>query len=204
MWLRNKSVRPLLAGVVAAAGIFTLSLNTATLHADAKAQSQGPAASDPIVEIDTTKGPIKIKVFKKEAPVTSDNFLDLVSRNFYNGLTFHRYEPGFVIQGGDPVGNGSGDFIDPQTHQKRTIKLEKSKELMEQYPFLRHDTAGTVAMARSDNPDSASCQYYITLGPASFLDKPPGYAVFGHVVDGLDNVMKLRAGDKMTKVFITK
>jgi peptidyl-prolyl cis-trans isomerase B (cyclophilin B) len=153
------------------------------------------AKGDPTVTINTTKGPVKIVVFKKEAPITSNNFLDLVNRGFYNGLTFHRYEPGFVIQGGDPKGNGTGDFVDPKTHQTRNIKLEKTAN-------LRHDKAGMVAMARSSDPDSASCQFYITLKAANFLDEPPGYAVFGQVVSGLDNVMKLRAGDKMTKVTV--
>ena len=57
-------------------------------------------------------------------------------------------------------------------------------------------------MARSNDPNSASCQYYITLADASFLDNPPGYAVFGEVIEGLDTVMQLRAGDKMTKVSV--
>lgn len=153
------------------------------------------ADGDPVVLIETTKGPIKIKVFKKEAPITAGNFLDLVQRKFYDGLTFHRYEPGFVIQGGDPTGTGSGNFRDPKTGHDRTIKLEK-------VPSLKHDAPGMVAMARTSDPDSASCQFYITLADASFLDNPPGYAVFGKVVDGLPNALKLRKGDKMTKVRI--
>ena len=150
---------------------------------------------DPNVTIETTKGTIKAEIFKKDAPMTADNFLDLVNKGFYNGLTFHRYEPGFVIQGGCPNGSGNGDYKDPATGKKRTIQLEKK-------PNLKHDVAGMLAMARSDNPDSASCQYYITLAPAKFLDNPPGYAVFGKVVEGLDNALALRAGDKMTKVSV--
>ena len=150
---------------------------------------------DPIVDMQTTKGDIKIHVFKSQAPITSNNFLDLVNRGFYNGLTFHRYEPGFVIQGGDPLGTGTGGFEDPQTHHERTIQLEK-------VPQLRHDAPGVVAMARSNDPNSASSQFYFTLAPAPFLDQPPGYAVFGKVVSGMDTLMKLRKGDKMTKVTI--
>jgi peptidyl-prolyl cis-trans isomerase B (cyclophilin B) len=150
-------------------------------------------SGDPVVLLDTTKGPIKIRVFQKDAPITSNNFLDLVKRGFYNGLTFHRYEPGFVIQGGDPDGNGSGNFVDPQTKKTRHIPLEKK-------PNLKHDKAGMVAMARTNDPNSASCQFYITLAAADFLDNPPGYAVFGQVVEGLPNALKLRAGDKMKKV----
>jgi cyclophilin family peptidyl-prolyl cis-trans isomerase len=150
---------------------------------------------DPIVSIETNKGTIKVQVFKTDAPITAENFLDLVNKGFYNGLSFHRYEPGFVIQGGCPNGNGMGDYKDPATGKKRTIQLEKK-------PNLRHNEAGIVAMARSNDPNSASCQYYITLAPADFLDTPPGYAVFGKVVEGLDNVLKLRADDKMTKVSV--
>ncbi|MBU6450826.1 MAG: peptidylprolyl isomerase [Cyanobacteria bacterium REEB67] len=148
---------------------------------------------NPIVEFDTNKGVIKAIIYKRQAPLTSANFLDLVNRNFYNGLTFHRYEPGFCIQGGDPEGTGTGNFIDPVTHKIRYLKLEKKAE-------LTHDSAGMLAMARTNDPDTASCQFYFTLAPATFLDNPPGYAVFGKVIEGLDVVMSLRKGDKMTRV----
>jgi peptidyl-prolyl cis-trans isomerase B (cyclophilin B) len=175
------------SAVLLSAGILVGSLGVSAIGAGS------PQATDPVVLIKTTKGDVKIKVFKKQAPITANNFLDLVNRHFYDGLTFHRYEPGFVIQGGDPTGTGGGDFIDPKTHQARTIPLEK-------VPGLTHDAAGMVAMARTDNPDSASCQFYFTLAPAGFLDNPPGYAVFAKVVSGLDTVLKLRKGDKMLKV----
>lgn len=147
--------------------------------------------NDPVVVMETTKGTIKIQVYKGEAPKTADNFLDLVQKGFYNGLTFHRYEPGFVIQGGDPKGDGTGGYIDPQTKSERRIPLEVK-------PGLKHDSAGVVAMARANDPNSASCQFYITLAPASFLDN--NYAVFGKVIDGLQAVQQLRKGDKMVKV----
>ena len=146
--------------------------------------------SDPVVVLDTSKGQIKIQLFLKDVPITAGNFLDLVNRGFYNGLTFHRYEPGFVIQGGDPKGNGTGGFVDPATNKERRIPLEVK-------PHLKHDSAGVVAMARSNNPDSASCQFYITLGPASFLDMQ--YAVFGKVIDGMPAVEQIRKGDKINK-----
>jgi cyclophilin family peptidyl-prolyl cis-trans isomerase len=141
--------------------------------------------------MDTNKGTIKIEIFKNEAPITASNFLDLVNRGFYNGLTLHRYEPGFCIQGGDPKGTGTGGFIDPQSGRERTIQLEVK-------PNLKHSSAGIIAMARSNDPNSASSQFYFTLGPANFLDMQ--YAVFGKVVDGLNVVKELRKGDKMTKV----
>jgi peptidyl-prolyl cis-trans isomerase B (cyclophilin B) len=155
---------------------------------------------DPTVVLETTKGKIKVEIYKNDVPKTADNFLDLVSRNFYNGVSFHRYEPGFCIQGGDPKGTGGGGFIDPKTHQERTIELETSPAMVQSNPKLKHSSAGVLAMARTDNPNSASSQFYFTLGPANFLDGK--YAVFGKVKDGLDVVMALRAGDKMTKVYV--
>jgi len=140
------------------------------------------------VKIVTNKGEVTVELYEDKAPITAGNFLDLVKRGFYDGLSFHRYEPGFVIQGGDPKGNGSGGFIDPQTGRERTIKLEVSGD-------LKHGDAGALAMARTQVPDSASSQFYITLGRADFLDSQ--YAVFGRVVDGMDTVKSLRAGDKM-------
>lgn len=141
--------------------------------------------------IETNKGNITIELNEDKAPITASNFIDLVEQGFYNGLTFHRYEPGFVIQGGCPHGTGTGGYTDPKTGRERRIKLEVSKE-------LPHGAAGAVAMARSQNPDSASCQFYITLGPAAFLDM--NYAVFGRVVDGMDTVNQIRRGDVMNRV----
>jgi cyclophilin family peptidyl-prolyl cis-trans isomerase len=159
----------------------------------AKGAATKKNVGDALVMMETTKGPIKLVVYKTEVPQTSYNFLDLVGKGFYNGLTFHRYEPGFCIQGGDPDGNGTGNYVDPKTNKVRRVNLEIK-------PNLKHDSAGVLAMARSSDRNSASCQFYITLGQASFLDSD--YAVFGRVVEGLDNVMALRKGDKMTKVTV--
>jgi cyclophilin family peptidyl-prolyl cis-trans isomerase len=141
--------------------------------------------------LETSKGTITIELFEEQAPITAGNFIDLVEKKFYDGLTFHRYEPGFVIQGGDPRGDGTGGYIDPQTDRERRIRLEVS-------PELKHGAAGALAMARSSNPDSASCQFYITLGPAAFLDM--NYAVFGRVIDGMDAVNQLRRGDQINSI----
>ena len=140
--------------------------------------------------MDTSKGRITIDLYEDKAPITAGNFMDLISRGFYNGLGFHRYEPGFVIQGGDPLGDGTGGFID-ESGRERRIPLEVT-------PQLKHWAAGALAMARSQDPNSASCQFYITLGPAAFLDN--NYAVFGRVTGGMEVVQQLRAGDKITKV----
>src|SRR5262249_36125632 len=97
---------------------------------------------------------------------------------------------GFVIQGGCPKGTGTGGFT--EGGKERRIELEVSKA-------LKHDSAGVIAMARANDPNSASSQFYFTLGPASFLDM--NYAVFGKVTEGLDVVQQLRASDKMNKVY---
>jgi peptidyl-prolyl cis-trans isomerase B (cyclophilin B) len=145
--------------------------------------------------IETDKGTFTVELFEDKAPITAGNFIDLVERGFYDGLKFHRYEPNFVIQGGDPEGSGRGGFSDPQTGRERRIKLEVSRD-------LPHGEAGALAMARTNIPDSASSQFYITLGPAAFLDMQ--YAVFGRVTDGLDVVKQLRAGDRMTRVTLSE
>ena len=137
--------------------------------------------------IETEKGTIKFVLYTEEAPITTSNFIELANRNFYDGLKFHRVEPGFVIQGGCPYGTGTGG-------SDKKIKLEVS-------PTLKHGEAGAVAMARSNDPNSASSQFYITLGPAAFLDG--NYAVFGRVVEGLDVIELIRKGDVMSKVTIT-
>jgi len=175
---------PLMIGVAASPAMAAPSAKGAAIKKN---------VGDALVMMETTKGPIKLVVYKTEVPQTSYNFLDLVGKGFYNGLTFHRYEPGFCIQGGDPDGNGTGNYVDPKTNRVRRINLEIK-------PNLKHDSAGVLAMARSSDRNSASCQFYITLGQASFLDSD--YAVFGRVVEGLDNVMALRKGDKMTKVTV--
>ncbi|MBS2004197.1 MAG: peptidylprolyl isomerase [Candidatus Obscuribacterales bacterium] len=149
--------------------------------------------TDPVVVLDTTKGTIKVRIYKDEVPKTAGNFLDLVKRGFYNGLNFHRYEPGFCVQGGCPKGTGTGGFVDPETKKERRIPLEVTKE-------LKHSEAGVIAMARAQDPNSASSQFYFTLGPANFLDMQ--YAVFGKVVEGLDVMQSLRVGDVMKDVKI--
>ena len=141
---------------------------------------------------DTTKGVIVAQLAEDDAPITTANFIALAESGFYNGLTFHRYAPGFVIQGGDPDGNGTGG-------SGKNIKGEFNNNGVPNPG--RHDAAGVLAMARSGNPDSASSQFYFTLAPAPHLDS--GYAVFGKVTSGLDAVLALRQGDKMNTVTIS-
>jgi len=137
--------------------------------------------------IETDKGTIKFVLHEDLAPITAANFIELAEKKFYDGLKFHRVEPGFVIQGGCPHGTGTGG-------SGKNIKLEVS-------PNLKHGDAGAVAMARSNDPNSASSQFYITLAPTPFLDGK--YAVFGRVTEGLDAVQGIRIGDVMNRVYIT-
>ena len=145
-----------------------------------------------IVVIQTDKGPIKIKLFTKEAPNTTSNFTDLVKKGFYNGTVFHRVVENFVIQGGDPLGDGTGNYIDPDTGKPRLINLEIN-------PNLKFDKPGRVGMARSGNPHSASCQFFIALQALPSLNPggvdPYGYAVFGQVTDDTFEVVKKIAKD---------
>lgn len=149
---------------------------------------------DPIAVVTTDKGIITIRLFKKYAPNTVANFVELANKGFYNGLTFHRVEPGFVIQGGCPYGNGSGLYIDPATNKPRFLNLET-------HPNLRHNAPGVVAMARfGKNPHSGSCQFYITLAPQQKLDNQ--YSVFGGVMNGMDVVKQIAKGDKIQSIVI--
>jgi cyclophilin family peptidyl-prolyl cis-trans isomerase len=134
--------------------------------------------------ISTPKGDIVFAFFPDDAPLHSAAFIKLARGGFYDGLKFHRYEPGFVIQGGDPAGNGTGG-------PGYNLEAEFND---------RPHVAGTVAMARSSNPHSAGSQFYIVLADAPFLNKQ--YTVFGHVVEGQTVVDLIRAGDEMTKVTI--
>ena len=145
----------------------------------------------------TPKGKIVCKLEFEKASITVANFVGLAegtkthsrteSKKFYDGLTFHRVEPGFVIQGGDPAGNGSGgpgyQFIN------------------ETDPALKHDREGILAMANA-GPNTNGSQFYITLSATPSLDGH--YSVFGSVVQGMDVVKAIKIGDKMDSVRITR
>jgi cyclophilin family peptidyl-prolyl cis-trans isomerase len=134
--------------------------------------------------ISTGKGDIVFTFYPDDAPLHSAAFIKLARAGFYDGLSFHRYEPGFVIQGGDPSGNGTGG-------PGYNLEAEFNER-----PHIQ----GTVAMARSANPNSAGSQFYICLADAPFLNRQ--YTVFGHVVEGQHVVDQIRAGDVMSKVTI--
>jgi len=167
------------------------------------------------IEMKLKDGSVILEVNGDCAPVTAGNFIDLVKKGFYDGLTFHRVvrEPQpFVAQGGDIEGTGMGSYIDPKTKKPRYIPLEimadgtkskipvYSKTLPALQDVVLKHQKGALAMARSQYPDSASSQFYITLADTSFLDG--SYAVFGKVLSGMEVVQKIGMGDRISSIKI--
>ncbi|MBI3538059.1 MAG: peptidylprolyl isomerase [Chloroflexi bacterium] len=141
-----------------------------------------------VATIKTAKGNIVVELSAKDAPQTVNNFVFLARDGFYNNLTFHRVEPGFVIQGGDPLGTGTGG---PGYTIPAEIKLKHLK--------------GAIAMARTSdqvNPkrDSSGSQFYITLDATPFLDG--AYTAFGVVSQGMDVALKIARGDVIQTITI--
>ncbi len=137
------------------------------------------------VSIKTNKGEITCELYPEYAPKTVENFVKLAKLGFYDVLIFHRYVPNFVIQGGDPYGKGYGDA-------GYTIPLET-------HPKAKH-VEGALGIARASDPNSGSCQFYITLTKTPHLDG--NYTVFGRVIKGMEVVKKLRKGDVIEKIEI--
>ena len=133
--------------------------------------------------IETDKGNIVLEMFDQDAPNTVENFESLIKKGFYDGLTFHRVVPGFVIQGGCPQGNGTGG---PGYHIKCEINPNK---------HLR----GALSMAHAGK-DTGGSQFFICQGEFPHLDGL--HTVFGTVVEGMDVVDQIMGGDKMNKVTI--
>ena len=148
---------------------------------DAAPEMQIDPTKSYVATISTAKGDIVVHLDAGAAPLTVNNFVFLANEGFYDGLTFHRVEPGFVIQGGDPTGNGTGG-------PGYTVPAEIELQHVE----------GAIAMARRAdqvNPERASSgsQFYITLAATPFLDG--AYTAFGHVVEGMDVVQSIAVGD---------
>ncbi|MBI4177436.1 MAG: peptidyl-prolyl cis-trans isomerase [Candidatus Aenigmarchaeota archaeon] len=140
------------------------------------------------VVLETSKGNIEVQLDAVNAPVTVSNFLRYVNEGFYNGTIFHRVIPSFMVQGGGFLPSGT----EKQTHE--AIKLESKNGLK--------NKRGTIAMARTNVPDSATSQFFINVADNSFLDYAPGndgYAVFGNVTKGMDSVdeiVSVETGDR--------
>ncbi len=161
---------------IAAAALFALA-STAVL------------AANPQVEFDTTQGKIRIELYPDAAPKTVANFLQYVKDGFYTGTQFHRVIPGFMVQGG---GYGA-DYREKPTRPPVPIESEQSVKAG------MSNAIGTVAMARTGDPNSASAQFFINVANNKRLDfssptpQGYGYTVFGKVVDGMDVVNKIAA-----------
>ena len=139
--------------------------------------------------IKTTHGDMKIEFFEADAPGTVKNFIDLAEKGFYNGLTFHRVIPGFVIQGGCPNGTGSGG-------PGYTIKCELDGENQV------HDR-GVLSMAHAGK-DTGGSQFFICHNRQNTKHLDRKHTCFGKVVDGLDVIEKIRGGDVIEKIEITE
>ena len=149
------------------------------------------AAGNPLVELKTSAGPIVLELYPEKAPKTVANFLEYVKAGFYDGLIFHRVIDGFMIQGGG-------------MNAKMEEKATRAPIENEAKNGLKND-AGTIAMARTQNPHSASAQFFINLENNRALNYPSpdgwGYAVFGKVTDGMDVVRKIGKEPTTTRGF---
>jgi cyclophilin family peptidyl-prolyl cis-trans isomerase len=141
-----------------------------------KLDSEEKAGNMPRVKLETTKGDIVVELFETQAPNTVANFINLVERGFYNGLSFHRVIPHFMAQGGDPKGDGSGGpgFTIPDECRQQNH---------------RNHFRGSLSMAKTGAPDSGGSQFFITFVPTTHLDGK--HTVFGRVVEGMDVLAKI-------------
>jgi peptidyl-prolyl cis-trans isomerase B (cyclophilin B) len=162
--------------------------------APATAPVQPSPGAGPVVVVETTKGTFEFETYPNEAPRTVEHVLALVKKNFYNGLRFHRVEPGFVIQVGDP---------NTRDYTKKNIWGTSGSgtpvglsELSRKHLHVK----GAVAMAHSGNPAKADAQWYVTLNAVPRLDGK--YVVFGRVIDGLDVTTQIRVGDVIRKMYV--
>jgi len=154
----------------------------------AAAPSPRPTPSGPVVVLDTSAGRIRIGLYSDKSPVSVENFLRYVRKGHYDGTVFHRVIPGFMVQGGG---------MTPDLKEKATDKPIRN----EARNGVRN-SRGTVAMARTNDPDSATAQFFINLKDNAFLDfgiRGAGYAVFGEVLDGMDVVDKIAAVPTTTR-----
>ncbi len=162
-------------------GFNALALTAAgTVIAGSVASLPAIAATDPqnTVYMDLKDGRVVIQLRPDMAPKTVARFKELVRQGFYNGLTFHRVIEGFMAQGGDPKGDGTGG---------------SGQNIPAEFNALHH-VRGTLSMARAQDPDSADSQFFICFAPAPFLDGQ--YTAFGQVVEGMEFVDKIKRGDQ--------
>ena len=143
-----------------------------------------PEATNPVVVFDTNRGAIAVEIYADKSPITASNFLELVDKNHYDGLIFHRVIEGFMIQGG----GFNREMV--QRMATKTIKNESFNGVA--------NKTGTIAMARTSDPDSASAQFFINVSDNDFLNAQgdqAGYAVFGEVVKGMEVVRDIEQSE---------
>jgi peptidyl-prolyl cis-trans isomerase B (cyclophilin B) len=194
VWYKNmKIVIPVAAAVLIAGVVLTLFL-TGVIKMPSSQPAKNLNSPIPMVIdvnkkysalIKTAKGDLALELYPQDAPVTVNSFVSLARKGFYNGLTFHRIIPGFMAQGGDPTGTGSGgpgykvqDEFSSRTHQ-----------------------AGSLSMANS-GPGTNGSQFFICYAPQPHLNGK--HTVFGQLTQGMDILTQLANGDKMTEVVITE
>jgi cyclophilin family peptidyl-prolyl cis-trans isomerase len=156
------------------------------------ARAEAAGKGNPMVVLSTSMGDIKVELYADKAPITTKNFLDYVKAGYYDGTIFHRVIPGFMIQGGGL----NPDMQDKREGQKPAIKNESDNG-------FKNET-GTLAMARTSAPDSATSQFFINVKDNTFLNRESaadkvGYAVFGKVVEGMDVVRKIEQAKTASK-----
>lgn len=149
----------------------------------AAAVPAGALAADPQVDVKASLGTIRLELYPAKAPKTVENFLQYVKDGHYNGTIFHRVIPGFMVQGGGMTANMT------QKPTRAPVPIESKNGLKNQ--------VGTLAMARTSDPNSATAQFFVNVASNGFLDYPGqdghGYTVFGKVVSGMDVVNKIAA-----------
>jgi len=168
---KKKKHRRLIASFIL---IIIIAISGVYLYSSSKPQPADGIEVNRIAVIETNMGTMEFELFEDKAPITTKNFIDLAEKGFYDGLIFHRIVGGFVIQGGDPTGTGTGGA-------GYTIPDEFHTE-------LKHDSIGILSMANS-GPDTGSSQFFITLAPASHLDNK--HAVFGKLIKGEDVLLAI-------------
>ena len=197
-WYKNmKIIMPVTAAVLIAGAVLTLFLTGVIKMPSSTPKPQPQSYNSPIpmvidvnkkytAVIKTAKGDLTLELYPQDAPVTVNSFVSLARKGFYNGLTFHRIIPGFMAQGGDPTGTGSGG-------PGYTIPDEISQ---------RKHITGALSMAKTAQPNTGGSQFFICYAPQPHLDGV--HTVFGQLTQGMDVLKQLVNGDKMTSVTITE
>lgn len=179
---------------IEAVAVTLLGLAIVNLPLSGQAQKRAVPAG-PVIVLETVKGAIEIETYPKDAPKTVARILELVKKNFYNGMRFHRAETNFLVQIGDPVSRD----MSREAWWGRTPGTGKPIGVAEISKTRRH-VAGAVAMAHAGDPAQADTQFYILLRAAPELDGK--YTVFGRVTSGLDVVQKLRRADILKRASV--